>query len=136
MSLDVFKACKTKFDSSASLTAGVGTLYIGMQPPAAVIPYARLTHIGDEMDESFGLLHIQQSTVSFSMFHESLSSLATLQTTLTALFDRCSMSLDNGTLLSCQRISEVLLTDPFPSESGKTVYMSVTDYRLKIDRTF
>jgi hypothetical protein len=133
--IDILKATKARFEGDATLTA-LGTMYGWQVPPNTNLPYAKQSIVGSSNEHAFGNPTIENTQVQFSIYANTLTEIRTYYNAVIARFPQnVSLSLDDGTFMGCQRLSQWCDLEPQGTDKvGKPVFMAWVRYRLKADR--
>lgn len=133
--IDILKATKSRFEGDATLAA-LGTLYGWNTPPNTTLPYAKQFVVASSNLPAFGNATIENTQVQFSIFTNTLSSLKTYMDALRARFPQnVSLSMDDGSFMGCQRLSQFADLEPNPDKTATPVFHGWIRYRISVDRT-
>jgi hypothetical protein len=130
------EAIKTKFEGTAGLST-LGTLYFDRAPENTSFPLGVLVPSTSRVVEGFGSGYVQEYAYTFHLFSPDKDALQTLQEALHSAFDRCSMTVTGNRFMSCQRTMSLTRVDIGSlHRTGELVYQSMSNYGIRVDRTF
>lgn len=135
--LRTFKAIKSKWLANTTLAA-VGTPWLGSCPETLqnTFPRVFVDGMGEKPDEAFGLMYIDRMQITLNVINTDVSAIASTIKTIKQVFDRSTLTIDDGTSLSCIRIAEGV----YPYEGATTDQLSVhrgwVRYRVQVNRSF
>jgi len=130
------EAIKTKFEAASTLDS-LGTLYFDRAPENTDYPFAVLVPSVSRVVEGFGTGYVQEFSYAFQIFSTDKDALQTLQEALHAVFDRCSLTVTGERFMSCQRTMSLTRVDAGAlHKTGELVYMAMSNYGIRVDRTF
>ena len=130
------EAIKTRFEGTAGLST-LGTLYFDRAPENTTFPLGVLVPGTSRVVEAFSTGYVQEFDYAFHLFSPDKDALQTLQEALHSAFDRCSMTVSGNRFMSCQRsMSITRVSVGMLHRTGELVYQSMSNYGIRVDRTF
>lgn len=131
---------ETAIVSAFSATSGLsdfGGITYGVSDPEHAFPLASFYKISGRLSEGLDPNYNEEFRYQFSLFHTDKDALEGYQDALHDKFDRVPLTLTgNGRFTSCQRINDFVMPDAPLPQGGQQVWHAVSEYRIRVDRTF